>query len=156
MTFIKHNLPDPVTYFKDMLGQKIVGGRTKDFRTACGIHGGKNLNLSVSTQSGCFYCFKCGASGGDILSYHMQTTGDDFVSACKALGAWLEDATPVQQHAPTPITPRQALEVLAFESLLVCMELSRIRRGEIQTEYEALRVCKAAGRIGAIYRSFQQ
>jgi len=30
----------------------------------------------------------CGAKGGDILAFHMERYGFNFVEAVKALGAW--------------------------------------------------------------------
>lgn len=36
----------------------------------------------------------CGARGGDVLAFHMATTGDEFIEAAKALGCWIDDGQP--------------------------------------------------------------
>lgn len=153
MTFIRENLPDPETYFTN-LGHKITG-KGKRFRTTCGIHNGDGLNLSVLRGSGAFNCFACGAHGGDVLAYEMQRTGADFVTSAKALGAWRDDGKTDPHQKPSPLTPRQALEILQFETMLVCIELTRYAKGEIPNEHDAERVRIAAGRIWNVQRIFQ-
>lgn len=61
-------------------------------RTACPFHGGTNPTaLSVNEQTGGFFCFNCGAKGGDLVAFVMQRYGMSFQDAAKELGAW--DAT---------------------------------------------------------------
>jgi DNA primase len=117
--FDKTKLPDPVSYFENS-GHKIIGKAGKRFRTACAIHGGTGNNLSVLRDSGGFYCFACQATGGDVLAYEMQVTGADFVTAAKALGAWIDDdGTKREPHQPKPVSRNDAMKILEFEELLL-------------------------------------
>lgn len=154
MTFIRENLPDPVSYFEGR-GQKIIGKRGKRFRTNCAIHGGDGDTLSVLREDGGFNCFSCGAKGGDIVNYQMQATGEDFVTACKSLGAWVDDGKPAAHHKPTPLSPRQALQMLAFEMQIGAIEIARAGHGHFPDEETKDRLLQAAGRINSINEAFQ-
>ena len=72
MTFIRENLPDPVTYFENE-GLKLTG-KSKWRTTACNFHGGSD-SMRINTESGGFCCMNCGFKGGDVLAYHMQFYG---------------------------------------------------------------------------------
>jgi len=154
MTFIRENLPDPVSYFEGR-GQKIIGKRGKHFRTSCPIHGGNGDTLSVLRDGGAFNCFSCGAKGGDIVSLEMQASDVDFVTACKSLGAWVEDGSPVAHHKPTALTARQALQLLSFEARLVAIEVARACHGIFPDEQTKDRLLQAAGRINMVREEFQ-
>ncbi len=154
MTFIRQNLLTPVNYFEGR-GQKIVGNRGKHFRTSCAIHGGDGETLSVLREDGGFNCFSCGAKGGDIVAYAMQADGVDFVTACRSLGAWVDDDQSPVHHQPTPFSARQALAMLAFEMTLGAIEIARAGHGHLPDEQTKDRLLQAAGRINLIQEAFQ-
>lgn len=153
MTFLRENLPTPAEYFSSR-GHKLFG-KGKNFRTNCSLHDGSGQTLSVLRDSGAFYCFSCGAKGGDVLTYEMQLTGADFVTSAKALGAWVEDGKPDTHHKPTPITARQALDVVQQETMIVAIALTNYSNGKPIDAIEAERLRVAAGRIWNVQRSFQ-
>jgi len=152
MTLIRQNLPSAEEYFKAR-GHKVTN-HGKGFRTNCGIHNGTGQNLSVR-DDGAFYCFKCGAKGGDLISYEMLLTGADFVTSAKSLGAWIEDGNTNHHHKPTPITAQQALDILQMESLIVAIALTDYSNGQPISSIDAERLRVAAGRIWNLQRTFK-
>jgi putative DNA primase/helicase len=98
--FRKDLVPSALGYFEQQ-GLAFVG-RGKQRQGPCPIHGGSD-SLSVNVESGCWFCFACGAKGGDMLDLHRQIHGIGFVEAARQLGAWIELAG--QEHgrsrAPT-------------------------------------------------------
>ena len=152
MTFKRDDLPDPVIYFENR-GLTLKGpGKWKT--TACTFHDGSD-SMRVNTSNGAWVCMSCGAKGGDVLAYEMQFTGAEFVEACKALGAWVEDGRAPVQHKPSPLTPRQALSVLAFESTLVAVAAGNTGKGVVLSDVDKARLMTAAGRINLIAEGFQ-
>ena len=150
--FDRRALPDPVGYY-EAEGLKLTG-RGKWRTTECKFHGGSD-SMRINTESGAFVCMAgCGARGGDVLSYHMAQHGLEFVEAAKALGAWVDDGRPAQRHRPTPLTPRQALEVLAYEANLTAHEAARMANGAFLTPEERRRLLTAAGRIARLVEVF--
>ena len=152
MTFDRRNLPEPVGYY-EAAGLVFRERKGKWRTTRCEFHGGSD-SMRVNTDSGAFACMACGASGGDVLSYEMQATGAEFIDACKALGAWTDDGQPAVQHKPTPLSPRAALQAIAFEVTLVAIEASRIASGIVPSEADKARVLAAANRITRIMEVF--
>jgi len=68
-------------------------------RGRCPWHKSKSgLSFAVNLDSGGFYCFGCGAKGGDLIDYVRLRDTVDFKSAAKKLGAWIDDTTPEQQQ----------------------------------------------------------
>ena len=110
--------------------------------------------MRINTDSGAFACMACGASGGDVISYEMQATGAEFIDAAKALGCWVDDGQPAVQHKPTPLSPRAALQAIAFEVTLVAIEASRIASGIVPSEADKARVLAASNRITRIMEVF--
>lgn len=154
MSFDKNKLPDPVTYFENS-GHKLIG-RGKHFRTKCLIHNGDSPDsLSVIRDSGAFHCFACGASGGDVLAYEMQTSNADFVTATKALGAWVDDGQPAKTYKASPIPARDALAILALEATLIAIEGARMAKGFAPDEPTKNRLLLAAGRINQVRGIYQ-
>lgn len=152
MTFDRRNLPEPVGYY-EAAGLVFRERKGKWRTTRCEFHGGSD-SMRVNTDSGAFACMACGASGGDVLSYEMQATGAEFIDACKALGAWTDDGQPAVQHKPTPLSPRAALQAIAFEVTLVAIEASRIASGIVPSEADKARVLAASNRITRIMEVF--
>ena len=111
--------------------------------------------MRVNTGSGAWVCMSCGAKGGDLLAYEMQFTGAEFVDACKAVGAWVDDGRAPIQHKPSPLTPRQALSVLAFESQLTAVAAGNAAKGVALSAADLARLMTAASRINQIAEAFQ-
>lgn len=146
MSFDRTRLPDPRTYYE---GQGLVLSKGQKWvTTSCVFHGGSD-SMRVNLDSGAFSCMAgCGASGGDVLSYHRAIHHDDFVSACKDLGCWIEDGkTPAKPPRPTPLPAKDALALIAYESLLVAGTASSMAKGYQLTEYDKERLLIACGRI---------
>ena len=36
-------------------------------------------------ENGGYHCFKCGAGNGDIIAFHMQLNGFDFITSCESI-----------------------------------------------------------------------
>ena len=152
MTFERRNLPDAETYY-DLRGLKLTG-RGKWRTTECKFHGGSD-SMRINTDSGAFACMAgCGARGGDVLAYHMAQHGLEFVEAAKALGAWIDDGRPATQHKPSPLSPRQALEVLAVEANLVAIAAANVAHGVVLSQVDLSRVLTASGRITRLVEVF--
>lgn len=153
MSFNRDLLPEPVTYFENQ-GRKLSGPRkAKWLTTDCIFHGGSD-SMRINTSTGAWVCMNCDEKGGDVLAYEIASTGADFVDACKALGAWVDDGKPQTQLKPTPLSPRAALSVLAFESTLVAVAAGNIAKGVNLTDADRARLLRAAGRINKIAEVF--
>jgi putative DNA primase/helicase len=111
--FRKDLLPRALDYFEQQ-GLALVG-RGKQRQGPCPIHGGSD-SLSVNVESGCWFCFACGAKGGDMLALHQQIHGIGFVEAARQLGAWIERNGQEHSwsHAPTSY-PQPARPLLKQE-----------------------------------------
>jgi hypothetical protein len=96
----------------------------------------------------------CEARGGDVLAYHMAVHGLDFVNAAKALGAWVDDGRSAAAFRPTALSPRDALEVLAFEATLTAVAAGNLANGSALTDHDLSRLFVAAGRINHVVRAF--
>ena len=152
MTFERRNLPDAETYY-DLRGLKLTG-RGKWRTTECKFHGGSD-SMRINLQTGAFVCMAgCGARGGDVLAYEMADTGAGFVESAKALGAWIDDGKPATQHKPTPLTPRQALEVLSAECNLVAIAAGNMAHGVVLSQVDLSRVMTASNRITRLVEVF--
>lgn len=152
MGFDRRNLPDAVSYYESE-GLKLTG-RGKWRTTECKFHGGSD-SMRINTDSGAFACMAgCGARGGDVLAYHMAQHGQEFVEAAKALGAWIDDGRPTTQHKPSPLSPRQALEVLAVEANLVAIAAANLAHGMVLSQVDLARVLTASGRITRLVEVF--
>ena len=150
MTFQRDHLFDSVTFYES---QGLVLQRGGKWRTTgCAGHGGSD-SMRINTQTGAFACMAgCGLRGGDVLAYQMQVTGQDFVAAAKALGAWQDDPQDVNapKRKPLPFPARDALEILAAEANLVAVAAGNVANGVTLTAEDLNRVMKAAGRIQVI------
>ena len=151
MAFDRNLLPDTVSYFETQ-GLRLTGpGKWKT--TACQFHGGSD-SMRINTASGGWCCMSCDAKGGDILSYHMQLHGLEFVDAAKALGAWIDDGKPAQHYKPTALSPRTALEVMAFEATVVAVAAGNVAHGVKLSDVDRARALSAAGRINRLVEGF--
>ena len=82
-------LPDPLDYYRRHLHALRIAGHQASAR--CPFHEDKNPSLSVNLVDGRFYCFGCGAKGGDVLDFHRRFHDMGFVEAVKDLSAWEMD-----------------------------------------------------------------
>lgn len=152
MTYIRDNLPEPVSYYESE-GLTLTK-RGKWRTTNCTFHGGNSMRVNVTTGAWC--CMNCGEKGGDVLAYHMAAHGLEFTDAAKALGCWADDGQPTKAHKPTPLSPRDALAVLAFEATLIAVAAGNMRHGVALTDDDFRRVLEATGRINHIAGSYAQ
>jgi hypothetical protein len=150
--FQRNRLPDPISYYESR-GLTLMG-KGKWRTTSCSFHGGSD-SMRINTGEGGWVCMSCGVKGGDILAYEMQVTGTEFPEVCKALGAWVGDDHISIQYKACPLTPRQALTVLAFESTLVAVAAGNAANGVALTDTDISRLFTAAGRINKIAEAFQ-
>lgn len=152
MGFDRALLPEPIGYFESE--NLCLSGRGK-WRTArCVFHGGSD-SMRINVESGGWCCMSCGARGGDVLAYAMQAHDLEFIDACKALDCWIGDGQPAPRRDPAPLSPRQALSVLAFESMLIAVEGSRIARGEQPDETDMQRLRAAANRVSMLAEAYK-
>ena len=154
MPFDRALLPDPTSYFENQ-GLILKGPRSAKWKTTtCNFHGGSD-SMRVNTESGGWCCMSCGEKGGDLLAYEIAATGSDFVTAAKTIGAWIDDGRPQVQTKPTPLSPRLALSVMAFESNLTAVAAGNIANGVTLTGTDLARLMVAANRINRLVEAYQ-
>ena len=154
MSFDRDRLPDPATYFENQ-GLKLSGPHSAKWKTTeCRFHGGSD-SMRINTSTGAWVCMACGEKGGDVLAYEIGLTGADFVGACKALDAWVEDGKPHATQKPAPLSPRAALSVLAFEATLAAVAAGNIARGVKLSDVDRFRLMAAAGRINRLVEAYR-
>lgn len=79
--FDLNHKPDPVSFYA-RYGITLKGKQTN---VKCCFHGDKTPSLSINKDTGAFYCFGCGVSGGDVIDFYQRYHGCDFVTACQDL-----------------------------------------------------------------------
>ncbi len=151
MSFDRTRQPDAISFF-EREGLTLVG-HGKWRYTECRFHGGSD-SLRINTASGGWCCMACGAHGGDVLAYHMAAHGEDFVTAAKALGAWVDDGR-LPPRNPAPLSPRDALTLLASEANLAAVAAANVGHGVTITDADRERLLIAAGRINLVHGWFQ-
>lgn len=152
MSFDRDRLPEPIEYFE---GQALKLSKRGKWRTTeCRFHGGSD-SMRINMASGAWVCMSCGAKGGDVLAYEMAATGVDFVTAAKALGAWVDDGKPEPRQKPAPLPPRAALEVLSFEATLAAVAAGNLAHGLVLTAKDRTRLMTAANRINKLAEAYQ-
>ena len=153
MTFDRNLLPDATTYFKNQ-GLTLKGPRSAKWKTtACSFHGGSD-SMRVNVASGAFVCMSCGEKGGDVLAYEMKHSGSEFIDAAKALGCWIDDGRAPAKTRPTPLSPRLALSVMAFESTLAAVAAGNMAHGVPLSDTDRARLMVAANRINRLTEAF--
>ena len=151
MSFIRDRLPDALDYFAREGLELSARGKWRTAR--CVFHDGSD-SMRINAQTGAFVCMAgCGARGGDVLAYRMAAHGEDFITAAKALGAWVDDGKPTPTR-PTPIPPRDAIQLIARECNLIAVAAGNIANGVSLTENDLERVLMAAGRINTVVEVF--
>ena len=151
MSYDRNNLPEALAYFE---GQDLrLTGLGKWRTTECRFHTGSD-SMRINTATGGWCCMACDAKGGDVLSYHMQMHGLEFVEAAKQLGCWTDDGRPAPQHRPAPLPPRAALQVLGFEATLIAVAAGNLARGIVLSDIDLARVLSAAARITRLTEAY--
>ena len=154
MPFDRTLLPDPVNYFENQ-GLTLKGPRSAKWKTTtCNFHGGSD-SMRVNVATGAWVCMSCDVKGGDVLAYEIKDGGLEFVAAAKALGCWVDDGRPQVQTKPTPLSPRQALSVMRFESTLTAVAASNLANGVNLSDTDRARLMVAANRINRLLETFQ-
>ena len=153
MPFDRSLLPDTVTYFENQ-GLTLKGPRSAKWKTTtCNFHGGSD-SMRVKVSTGAWICMSCGEKGGDVLAYEIKDGRREIVDAAKALGCWVDDGRPQLQSKPTPLSPRQALSVMAFESTLIALAAGNVSNGVMLTDADRARLMVAANRIVRLVEAF--
>jgi hypothetical protein len=103
--FRRELLPAPKPFLERELGQQLGRpGRNGWSKGNCPFHRSKSgKSFSFNVVTGAFYCFGCGAHGGDILQFVRLRYQLSFKEAAIRLGAW--------DGAPTPATVRELAAV---------------------------------------------
>ena len=155
MPFDRTLLPEPAGYFASQ-GLTLKGPHRSPWQTtACSFHGGSD-SMRVNLVSGGLIYKTRGVKGGDVLAYEMQASSLEFVAAAKALGAWVEDGRgPAGPQKPSPLSPRQALAVLSFESLIVAVAAGNLANGQPITDADRSRLRVCSNRITRLAEDFQ-
>jgi len=154
MPFDRTLLPEPVTYFEGE-GLTLTGPRSAKWKTtACTFHGGSD-SMRINTTTCAWICMAgCGARGGDVLAYHQANHGMEFIEAAKALGAWVDDGRRHAPQRPTPLSPRAALQVLAFEATLTAIAAGNLARGVALNDVDLQRLLVAVNRITRLVEAY--
>ena len=149
--FIRDRMPDPISHFESEDVPLVGPGRWKT--GPCHFHGGSD-SLRVNTASGGWCCMACGVKGGDVLAFHMQAYGLEFIEAARELGCWVDDGKSAPQQKPAPLPARAALQVLAFEATLAAVAAGNVARGVALSDADRERLMVSAGRINRITEAF--
>jgi hypothetical protein len=86
--FDRLSLPSPINYYRTHFSSIPVKLDREWINVLCCFHDDKDPSLSINLISGGFYCFGCGAKGGDVIAFHMQRYGVPFTVAVTFFGAW--------------------------------------------------------------------
>jgi len=92
----------------------------------------------------------CSEKGGDVLAYHMKANDLEFIDAAKALGAWVDDGKPENRSKPSPLSPRQALELLGTEIHLAAIVVTDTAKGKTPSAKDAARLRVCAQRVNFV------
>lgn len=91
-SFHKELLPPPEAFYRREFGQRLSRSSRGWVRTNCVFHQpDRNPSLNLNLSSGGFYCFACGAKGGDVVDFVRMRDGISFRAAATALGALADD-----------------------------------------------------------------
>lgn len=144
-SFLRELLPEPLEYYEGCL--LTLTGRGAWRTTSCAFHGGSD-SMRVHLGTGAFVCMSCGEKGGDVLAYHMRSTGLGFVEAARALGAYKDDGRPHHgANRPSPISARLLLQSVASELMVACMVAHDCSKGRSIKPEDWERLKTAAARI---------
>ena len=151
--FRRNLLPDPLSFY-EAEGLSLTG-RGKWRTAACTVHGGSD-SMRINTESGAFRCMACGVKGGDVVAYRMEVHCEGFATAARNLGALIDDGKPLSHHErPRTLSARDAMEVVAFELLVLTMVISSARQGLLPNDADWRRFLEGVGRIDRLAMEFR-
>lgn len=75
---------------------------TGNVSICCPFHSDRSPSLNICMNTGKFYCFGCGASGGDVIDFHRRLTGCGFKQAVSELGMQ-------PSYCPPPNQPERSI-----------------------------------------------
>ena len=153
MPFDRNLLPDSITYFENE-GLTLQGPRSAKWKTTTSNFHGSSDSMRINVLTGAWVCMSCGEKGGDVLAYEIKDGGREFVDAAKALGCWVDDGRPLVASKPTPLSPRLALSVMAFESTLTAVAAANVAHGVSLTDTDRARLMVAANRINRLVEAY--
>ena len=151
--FRRDLLPDTISYFE---GENLkLNGLGKWRTTACEFHDGSD-SLRVNTESGGWCCMACGAKGGDVLAFHMQRHGLEFVEAARALGGYQDDGKRYTGPAKTTtLSARDAMQLASFEMLVALVVMYDIREGVIPSDGDWHRFIESSRRVETLAQEYR-
>ena len=150
--FSKDRLPDAQSYFESEDVPLVGPGRWKT--GPCHFHGGSD-SLRVNTQSGGWCCMACDVKGGDVLAYHMQMHGMEFVEAARALGAYVDDGKHYSRKTtPAALSARDAIQLAAHEMRILFVVVADVRAGVIPADADWQRFIEGARRVEVLAQEF--
>ena len=152
MPFIREREPDMESYIASM--GLVLAGKGRWRTTECQFHGGSD-SLRVNTESNGWVCMSCMTKGGGAISHHMQLHGLDFAATCALLGCWHNDGKPYREQKPKSLQPRDALESLRLETMLILITTGDYTAGRAVSTSERNRLVTAVGRIQQISLEYQ-
>lgn len=153
--FHRELLPPALSFWEGEFGSLGRGGKSWR-RVLCPFHRDRHPSLSVNAESGGFYCFACGAKGGDLVAYVMLRDGVDFKTAAQSLGAWRQAEDTSQEHLERIGQERKRDRIRLAADRLECAE-RELRLG-IRSELHSLeRVqCEILSILDALNRGAQE
>src|SRR5437764_7490180 len=116
--FKRELLPPPQAFYERELGK--LGRPSRGWaRVRCPFHQpDRNPSFGVNLNSGGFYCFSCGAKGGDVIAFIMLRDGIAFKEAAVRLGVWVDgsrDGAAQRQRARRERQKRERIQEVAVE-----------------------------------------
>ena len=147
MTFIRERMPDAQSYFANM--GLVLTGKGKWRTTECQFHNGSD-SLRVNVETGGWVCMSCMTKGGDAVSHHMQLHGLDFAATCALLGCWQNDGKPYREQKPKALQPRDAIEALRMETMLILVVTGDYLAGRPVSAGDRDLLVSAIGRVQQI------
>ncbi len=146
--FRRELLPPARLFYEQQFGQLRRPDRRGWAQCRCPFHESKtkSRSLQLNLATGGFFCFSCGAKGGDLIAFVMQRDQVGFKTACRMLNCWDEDGQPVHVR-PGPLVAYLAWD-LRIDGVAHRLEIL----DEPRTELQRLRRlhAKAADRLAEI------
>lgn len=143
--FVKDRVPDWQAY-ADSNGM-VLEGKGLWRNVLCSFHADTTPSMRVNLKSGGWICMSCGVKGGDVLGHHMERTGDGFVEAAKALGAWDEGQPWGQPYKAPKLAARDALQAIAHGLRVVVVVLADARKGALPSSEDWSAFVRHAGNL---------
>jgi len=98
VSFDKSRLPSAETYFAGVFPKLKKANGDGWTMARCVFHDDRHPSLSLNVTTGAFKCLACGASGGDVLAFHIRRHNLTFEQAARDLGAWHGETSEQRQE----------------------------------------------------------